>query len=106
MEDAVDAAEDGLAVIQNVPRETDSWLELFLLAVKSRIRWEYRVPQEDGVGRLARRREHARKNLRFPAQPITQTQVVGYMPFVLRQQMVVHIVNTVSTGLNVDQNRL
>ncbi len=54
-------------VVQHIPCETDSRLELLLLAVKRSIGWERRVAQEDAVGSLAGGRVHVRKNLRFPA---------------------------------------
>ena len=91
-------------VISYVPRETDSRLELFLLAVKSPIRWEKRVAQKYGVGGLAWWCNYARKNLRFPAKPITQTQVGQNLPFVLRKECVVLVVDAGGSGLNVDQS--
>ncbi len=101
--DAVASPQQGLMVVQHIPGETDSRLELLLLAMKRSIRWEQRVAQENAIGGFVGRRDHVWKNLRFPSQTIAQAEIRKDLPLVLSEECVILIVDARSAGLDVNQ---
>src|SRR5215470_7459303 len=64
--DAITSPQIGLVVVENVPSEADPRLEFFFGTMLGSVRREKRVVQEKAVGRLARRNDDIRENLRFP----------------------------------------